>query len=145
LIPPQRQKTVPYNCLCGFWPTHRCFHSSPGILFFNCGAIRGDSLFCQLERPHERSVELREKTTPARIIHEASTAAADPGMFSGLHSFGLLDVLSSTPARASIAHLVSMFVFASLRILMNTPGWKNNWCRIDKEVVDEICRNGAIS
>jgi hypothetical protein len=32
-----------------------------------------------------------------RIIHEASTAAADPGMSTALHFFGLLDVLSSTP------------------------------------------------
>ena len=33
-----------------------------------------------------------------RIIHEASTAAADPGMSTALRSLGLLDVLSSTPA-----------------------------------------------
>jgi hypothetical protein len=34
----------------------------------------------------------------ARIIHEASTAAADPGMSTALRFFGLLDVLLSTPA-----------------------------------------------
>jgi hypothetical protein len=35
---------------------------------------------------------------PARIIHEASTAAADPCISAALPSVGLLDVLSSTPA-----------------------------------------------
>jgi len=38
-----------------------------------------------------------------RIIHEASTAASDPGMSTALRSFGLLDVLSSTPAGPSVA------------------------------------------
>jgi hypothetical protein len=33
-----------------------------------------------------------------RIIHEVSTAAADPGMSTALRFFGLLDVLLSTPA-----------------------------------------------
>ena len=37
-----------------------------------------------------------------RIIHEAWTAAADPGM-SALRSVGLLDVLLSTPAEPSVA------------------------------------------
>jgi hypothetical protein len=36
-----------------------------------------------------------------RIIHEASTAAADPGMSTALRSVGFLDVLSSTPAESS--------------------------------------------
>jgi hypothetical protein len=36
-----------------------------------------------------------------RIIHEASTAAADPGMAAALRSVGFLDVLSSTPAESS--------------------------------------------
>jgi hypothetical protein len=36
-----------------------------------------------------------------RIIHEASTAAADPGMSTSLRSVGFLDVLSSTPAESS--------------------------------------------
>ena len=31
-----------------------------------------------------------------RIIHEGSTAEADPGMYSAFRSLGLLDVLSST-------------------------------------------------
>jgi len=58
-----------------------------------------------------------------RIIHETSTAAADPGMFAALRSFGLLDVLSSTAAGLSVARLVSTPVCtASLRILMNNPG-----------------------
>jgi len=38
-----------------------------------------------------------------RIIHEASSAAAYPGMSTALRSFGLLDVLSSTPAEPSVA------------------------------------------
>jgi hypothetical protein len=37
----------------------------------------------------------------ARIIHEAFTAAADPGMSDALRSVGFLDVLSSTPAESS--------------------------------------------
>ena len=36
-----------------------------------------------------------------RIIHEASTAAADPGMSTALRWVGFLDVLSSTPAESS--------------------------------------------
>ena len=36
-----------------------------------------------------------------RIINEASTAAADPGMSTALRSIGFLDVLSSTPAESS--------------------------------------------
>ncbi len=56
------------------------------------------------------------------MIHEASTAAADPGMVPALRSFELLDVRSSTPAGLSVARLVSMPVYAtSLRILMNHP------------------------
>jgi hypothetical protein len=34
----------------------------------------------------------------ARISHQLSTAAADPGMFTALRSVGLLDILSSMPA-----------------------------------------------
>jgi uncharacterized membrane protein AbrB (regulator of aidB expression) len=48
-----------------------------------------------------------------RIIHEASTAAADPAMSTALRSFRLLDVLSSTPAGPSVARLVSMPVCAA--------------------------------
>jgi hypothetical protein len=36
-----------------------------------------------------------------RIIHEASIAAAHPGMSTALRSVGFLDVLSSTPAESS--------------------------------------------
>ena len=65
-----------------------------------------------------------------RIIHEASTAAADPGMSAALRSFGLLGVLLSTPAGPSVAlaemrqmRLVSMPVCASsLRTFMNNAG-----------------------
>ncbi len=65
-----------------------------------------------------------------RIIHEASTAGADPGMSAALRSVGLLDVLSSTPAKPSVAlaekrqmRLVSTPVCASsLRTLMNNAG-----------------------
>jgi hypothetical protein len=59
----------------------------------------------------------------ARIIHEASTTSADPGMSTSLRSVGLLDVLSSTPAEPSVARLVSMPVCAaSLRTFMNNAG-----------------------
>jgi hypothetical protein len=58
-----------------------------------------------------------------RIIHEASTAAADPGMSTALRFFGLLDVLLSTPAAPFVARLVSTPVYAaSLRTFMNNPG-----------------------
>jgi hypothetical protein len=65
-----------------------------------------------------------------RIIHEASTAAADPGMSTVLRSVGLLDILSSMSAGPSVAlaemrqmRLVSMPVCtASLRTFMNNPG-----------------------
>jgi hypothetical protein len=58
-----------------------------------------------------------------RIIHEASTAAADPGMSAALRSVGLLGVLSSTPAGPSVARLASMPVCAaSLRTFMNNAG-----------------------
>jgi len=38
-----------------------------------------------------------------RISHQISTAEADPGMSTALHSLGLLDVLSSTPAGPPVA------------------------------------------
>jgi len=60
----------------------------------------------------------------ARIIHEASTAAADPGMstayacFSCARSIGLLDVLSSTFAGRSVARrLAKRRIAAHLRRL----------------------------
>ena len=37
----------------------------------------------------------------ARISHQISTAAADPGMSTSLGSVGFLDVLLSTPAESS--------------------------------------------
>jgi hypothetical protein len=66
----------------------------------------------------------------AWIIHEASTAAADPGMSTALRSVGFLDILSSMPAEPSVAlaekrqmRLVPMPVYAaSLRTFMNNPG-----------------------
>jgi hypothetical protein len=36
-----------------------------------------------------------------RIIHEAFTAATQPGMSTALRSVGFLDVLSSTPAESN--------------------------------------------
>jgi hypothetical protein len=40
-------------------------------------------------------------TLLARISHQFSAAAADPGMSTALRSVGFLDVLSSTPAESS--------------------------------------------
>jgi len=48
-----------------------------------------------------RSVQAVYRDTLTRIIHKASTAAADPGMSTALRSVGFLDVLSSTPAESS--------------------------------------------
>ena len=60
---------------------------------------------------------------PARISHQVSTAASDPGMSTALRSVGLLDVLSSTPAGPSVSRLVSMPVCAaSLRNLVRNAG-----------------------
>jgi hypothetical protein len=42
----------------------------------------------------------KRSETLARIIHEASTAAADSGMSTSLRSVGFLEVLSSTPAES---------------------------------------------
>jgi len=65
----------------------------------------------------------RQSAALTRIIHEASTAAADTGMSTALRSLGLLDVLSSTPAGPSVARLVSMPVCASsLRNLVRSAG-----------------------
>jgi hypothetical protein len=41
------------------------------------------------------------RTFLARIVHEGSAAAADPGMSAALRSVGSLDVLSYTPAHSS--------------------------------------------
>jgi hypothetical protein len=68
--------------------------------------------------------ELKRTAVLARIIHEASTAASDPGRSNALRSVGLLDVQSSTPAAPSVARLVSTPVCAaSLRTFMNNAGW----------------------
>ena len=66
---------------------------------------------------------IESRAALARIIHEASTAASDPGMSTALRSLGLLDVLSSMAAAPSVARLVSMPVCAaSLRTFMNNGG-----------------------
>jgi hypothetical protein len=44
---------------------------------------------------------------PARIFHRLSAATADMLAETALRSVGLLDVLSYTPAAASVARLVS--------------------------------------
>jgi hypothetical protein len=69
------------------------------------------------------AVALLKAALLTRIIHEASTAAADPGMFTALRFFGLLDVLSSKPPAPSVARLVPAPVCAaSLRTFMNNAG-----------------------
>ncbi len=64
----------------------------------------------------------RYRLALARISHQASTAATDPGMSTALRSLGLLDVLLSTPAgplgRAPCIH-------ARLRRLATRPGEKS--------------------
>jgi hypothetical protein len=64
-----------------------------------------------------------------RIIHEASTAAAHPGLSTALRSVGFLDVQSSTggilPSRwpKRQMRLVATPVFAaSIRTFMDNPG-----------------------
>jgi eukaryotic-like serine/threonine-protein kinase len=46
--------------------------------------------------------------TLARISHQLSTAAADPGMSPALRSIGLLDILSSMPAGPSEANIFTL-------------------------------------
>jgi hypothetical protein len=71
----------------------------------------------------DKAVDRFVPTVLTRIIHEASTAEADPGMSAALRSIGLLDVLSSTPAGPSVARLASTPVCASsLRTFMNNAG-----------------------
>jgi len=58
------------------------------------------------------------------MIHEASTAAADPGMSAALRSVGLLAVPSGTPAGPSVARLASTPVCASsLRTFIKNAGY----------------------
>jgi hypothetical protein len=59
---------------------------------------------CRLERMNPADLQ----ALSTRIIHESSTAAAEPGMSTVLRSFGLLDVLSSTsrsPKKLTYLHL----------------------------------------
>jgi hypothetical protein len=51
-----------------------------------------------LRKPHARGLLYFHHGLLARISHQLSTAAADPGMYTALRSFGLLDILSSMPA-----------------------------------------------
>jgi len=44
---------------------------------------------------------MKSAASLTRFIHEASAAAADPGMSAALRSVGFLDVLSSTPSESS--------------------------------------------
>ena len=62
-----------------------------------------------------------EKCGLARISHQVSTAAADPGMSTALRSVGFLDVLSSTPAESSRR---APCIHARLRRLATKPGEK---------------------
>ena len=62
-----------------------------------------------------------EEVGLARISHQVSTAAADPGMSTALRSVGLLDVLSSTPAGSSRR---APCIHARLRRLATEPGEK---------------------
>ena len=80
---------------------------------------------CQERTREELLATLRTTLAEAlaRISHKLSTAAADPGVSTALHSLGLLDALSSTPAGPSVARLVSMPVCAaSLRKLVRNAG-----------------------
>ena len=57
----------------------------------------------------------------ARISHQVSPAAADPGMSAALRSVGFLDVLSSTPAESSRR---APCIRARLRLFATKPGEK---------------------
>jgi hypothetical protein len=58
-------------------------------------------------RPSNSACRYRFKLL-TRIIHEASAAAADPGMSTTLRSVGLLDVLSITPAGPSETNILTL-------------------------------------
>jgi hypothetical protein len=61
----------------------------------------------------------------ARISHQISAAAADPGMSTALRFFGLLDVLLSRPAGPSVARrLAKRRIHARLRRLATKPSEK---------------------
>jgi len=65
----------------------------------------------------------------ARISHQLSTAAADPGMSTALRSVGLLDILSSMHPGPSIALAGKLpdapCIHARLRHLATKPGEKS--------------------
>jgi hypothetical protein len=61
------------------------------------------------------STASRKHLSLARIIHETSTAASDPGMSTALRSVEFIDVPSSTPAEPFRRA-------ASRRTIMNNPG-----------------------
>jgi hypothetical protein len=73
----------------------------------------------------------------ARISHQISAAAADPGISTALRSVGFLDVLSSTPAESSRR---TPCIHARLRRLATKPGekcglgWSWGACERDKAV-----------
>ena len=60
------------------------------------GLHRGDQ-----DRQGAAQREIQADRMLARISHQLSAAAADPGMSAALRSVGFLDVLSSTPAESS--------------------------------------------
>jgi hypothetical protein len=56
----------------------------------------------------ELKKQLRIPSRLARISHQFSTAAADPGMSTALRSVGLLDILSSMPAGPSETYMFTL-------------------------------------
>jgi hypothetical protein len=71
-----------------------------------------------LSRLSDLDIRLLDNIALTRIIHEASTLEADPGMSTALRSVGLLDVLWSTPAGPSVARrLAKRCIHARLRLL----------------------------
>jgi len=71
----------------------------------------------------------------ARISHQLSAAAADPGMATTLRSVGFLDVLSSTPAESSRRAPCS---HARLRRLATKPGEKSGLERNRQYIVSFV-------
>ena len=73
------------------------------------------------ETAPETAESFQGRVALARISHQVSTAAADPGMSTALRSVGFLDVLSSTPAESSRR---APCIHARLRRLATKPGEK---------------------
>jgi hypothetical protein len=76
-------------------------------MYLQCGYMGGASRPYVFHQPPDRSPQ--EYFGLARTIHEASAAAADPGMSAALRSVGFLDVLvdacseaAGTPAEFSL-------------------------------------------